>query len=56
VICSNPESGCINCPDTTINSEPATIDQLAAKSLKASLGTITEDENGPPLDGWQSRQ
>jgi hypothetical protein len=26
------------------------------KSLKAPAGTITKDENGPPLDRWQSRQ
>ncbi len=26
------------------------------KSLKASVGTMTKDENGPPLDCWQSRQ
>src|SRR5436190_8387193 len=26
------------------------------KSLKASVGTMTKDENGPPLDRWQSRQ
>jgi hypothetical protein len=26
------------------------------KSLKASAGTMMKDENGPPLDRWQSRQ
>src|SRR6478672_9782076 len=26
------------------------------KSLKASVATMTKDENGPPLDCWQSRQ
>ena len=26
------------------------------KSLKASVGTMAKDENGPPLDRWQSRQ
>jgi hypothetical protein len=25
-------------------------------SLKACVGTMTKDENGPPLDRWQSRQ
>src|SRR5256885_8891190 len=25
-------------------------------SLNASVGTITKDENGPPLERWQSRQ
>jgi len=24
--------------------------------LKASFGTMTKDENGPPLKRWQSRQ
>jgi hypothetical protein len=24
--------------------------------LKAPTGTMTKDENGPPLDLWQSRQ
>jgi len=24
--------------------------------LKAPVGTMTKDENGPPLDRWQSRQ
>jgi hypothetical protein len=26
------------------------------KSLKVPVGTMTKDENGPPLDRWQSRQ
>lgn len=26
------------------------------KSLKAPADTVTKDENGPPLDLWQSRQ
>jgi hypothetical protein len=26
------------------------------KSLKASAGTTTKEENGPPLERWQSRQ
>jgi hypothetical protein len=26
------------------------------KTLQASFGTTTKDENGPPLDRWQSRQ
>ena len=29
---------------------------VPCKSLNASAGTMMKDENGPPLDRWQSRQ